>query len=89
MHPTAQEKNLQTTRGHSSFSLSCCHLQALTVTLGPLVQIRRYPFAGEAVRSWRVAVGEQLGQTGFSLLMHSVAVGHSDQIHPIAIQRVA
>lgn len=48
-----------------------------------------YPFAGEAVRSWSVGVRKQFRQTGFSLLFHPVTVGHSEQVHSIAIQRVA
>lgn len=42
-------------------------------------------FADESVRSWSVGVREQLGQAGFSLLLHSVAVGHSEQVDPVAI----
>lgn len=42
-------------------------------------------FADESARSWSVSVREQLGQAGFSLLLHSVAVGHSEQVDPVAI----
>lgn len=39
--------------------------------------------------SGSVGVGKQFGQAGFSLLQHPAAVGHSEQVHPIAIQRMA
>lgn len=46
-------------------------------------------FADEAVRPRSVSVRKQLGQARFSLLLHSVAVGHSEQVNPVAIQRFA
>lgn len=46
-------------------------------------------FADEPVRPRSVGVGKQLGQARFSLLLHSIAVGHSEQVDPVAIQRVA
>lgn len=44
-----------------------------------------YPFAREAVCSWGVGVRKQLRQTWFPLLLHPAAVGHSEQVHPVAI----
>lgn len=46
-------------------------------------------FANEAVRPRSVSVRKQFGQTRFSLLLHSIAVGHSEQVNPVAIQRLA
>lgn len=46
-------------------------------------------FAEESVRPRRVSVGKQLGEARFSLLLHSIAVGHSEQVDPVAIQGVA
>lgn len=46
-------------------------------------------FADEAVRPRGAGVGKQLGQARFSLLLHSIAVGHSEQVDPVAIQGVA
>lgn len=46
-------------------------------------------FADKAVRPRSVGVGKQLGQARFSLLLHSIAVGHSEQVDPVAIQGVA
>lgn len=45
--------------------------------------------ADESVRPRSVGVGKQLGQARFSLFLHSIAVGHSEQVDPVAIQRVA
>lgn len=56
-----------------------------TVLIVCLCMNKGYPFPGEAVWSWSVGVGKQLRQTGFSLLLHPVAVGHSEQVHPVAI----
>lgn len=50
---------------------------------------RLHLFADEPVRPRSVGVGKQLGQARFSLLLHSIAVGHSEQVDPVAIQRVA
>lgn len=44
-----------------------------------------YLFAWKAVRSGRTGIGEKLWETRFSLLLHSTTVGHSEQVHPVAI----
>lgn len=44
-----------------------------------------YLFACKAMRSRRTGIGEKLWEARFSLLLHSTTVGHSEQVHPVAI----
>lgn len=63
-------------------------------TVGIILVVRRvvmkdnaalYLFARKAMRSGRTGIGEKLWEARFSLLLHSTTVGHSEQVHPVAI----
>lgn len=46
-----------------------------------------YLFVLEAVRSRRSSVREELRQPRLTLVLHAAAVGHSEQVHAVAVQR--
>lgn len=43
-------------------------------------------FVGKAMRSRCVGVWKEVWQTRLSLLQHPIAIGHSEQVYPVAIQ---
>lgn len=48
-----------------------------------------YPFPYEAMRSGSAMVREQFVQPGLAVVLDAVTGGHSEQVHALAVQRVA
>lgn len=82
VHSAAEKKHLQTNTYRVTWPI---HL--LNKYPSKSTPKDRHLFASKAVCSWGVGVREQVRQTGFPLLWHSTAVGHSEQVHPVSFQR--